>query len=73
MTAWIDEDNVLHIQSETVYEALALRWWLAKNEITNVNDVDLIPTRHLLFHNTTKSSSHGDSEPSQSSQNGREP
>ncbi len=49
MKAWMDKDGTLYVASETTYEKLALEGWLAKNEITNVNGVNMIPSRHIIF------------------------
>ncbi len=60
MTAWLDKNGDLYIASETVYEKLALEGWIARNEITNVNGVNLIPSRHMIFiKNAEPESPHG--------------
>lgn len=48
MKAYLDGNGVLHIEAEGVYESLALKAWVKENEITNVNGVNMMPSRHFI-------------------------
>lgn len=49
MKAMFLNNGTLEISGETTVEELALRWWVEANKVTNINGVDLIPTRHLVI------------------------
>ena len=53
MIAYMDPHGVLHVEATELYEALALKAWEAKFQITNVNGILMIPSRGLTLHHGT--------------------
>jgi hypothetical protein len=59
------EDGTLYVASESIYESLALKGWLAKYQIQNINGVNMIPSRALIINaGSTQAAQRGDGDTS---------
>ena len=49
MKVELQGEATLVVKPENIAEAWALKFWLQRNQVTNVNGVDMIPSRAILF------------------------
>lgn len=45
----LEGDATLVISPENIAEAWALKFWMQRNQVKNINGVDMIPSRAILL------------------------